>query len=460
MRTPESESRKESAAGASADCPKAAVNFRSVARSRLYVGLAFLGMGTWTALRFGVAFGRAAFTGQWLVLGGPSYFYPLGVIPALIGLGLVFFALGTTRRVHLECDTAGNVVVRERRAWQKKWRETPLPEIAATAPGKTRVSLTNARLAGRVAWVPVLLTYVILTWITGFKLATNPTTFGYGVEVAWTCVACGGIALAGLVSLVWWGGEYLEVRSPTRTCALEYYLPRGERSQFRARVGQILGFEREIFAQPLEFPARARLDGARVTASSVMLVLAITGRATNWLVGEWLFWCLCMTSATCLVVALAGRVVPGKKARAANPKGRTTEVVRSGRGIAGRYAAARGPGVPGTGSGTRWRRLHALEWTGMLSTGSLAGYQTTTLLTRLPGTAVATTRVFLTVGAILSLAGVLAATILLLFWPSRTTCWQFPESPRGGQKNPWRWCLLLVGLAVGAGLARLVSGAL
>jgi len=143
--------------------PEKSIRFYSFALSRLIASLLFLILGfvDLFILTGGLSHHSAPF-GQAIVLGGPSYFYTVGLFPSLFGIGLFLYV----------------VISSFRGAFSNSKNNLYLHEFRPTSPWTTKIlkndiealRYQNNQLGPKLIWVVLLMPFIILSFIEGFYL--------------------------------------------------------------------------------------------------------------------------------------------------------------------------------------------------------------------------------------------------------------------------------------------------
>ena len=143
--------------------PEKSIRFYSFAFSRLIASLLFLILGfvDLFILTGGLSHHSAPF-GQAIVLGGPSYFYTVGLFPSLFGIGLFLYVMISSFR-GVFSNSKNNLYFHEFRPTSPWTTKIPKRDIEA-------LRYQNNQLGPKLIWVVLLMPFIILSFIEGFYL--------------------------------------------------------------------------------------------------------------------------------------------------------------------------------------------------------------------------------------------------------------------------------------------------
>ncbi len=143
--------------------PEKSIRFYSFAFSRLIASLLFLILGfvDLFILTGGLSHHSAPF-GQAIVLGGPSYFYTVGLFPSLFGIGLFLYVMISSFR-GVFSNSKNNLYFHEFRPTSPWTTKILKKDIEA-------LRYQNNHLGPKLIWVVLLMPFIVLSFIEGFYL--------------------------------------------------------------------------------------------------------------------------------------------------------------------------------------------------------------------------------------------------------------------------------------------------
>lgn len=143
--------------------PAKSIRFYSFALSRLIASLLLLIMGfvDLFILTGGLSHHSAPF-GQAIVLGGPSYFYTVGLFPSLFGIGLLLYVMISSFR-GVFSNSKNNLYFHEFRPTSPWTTKILKKDIEA-------LRYQNNHLGPKLIWVVLLMPFIVLSFIEGFYL--------------------------------------------------------------------------------------------------------------------------------------------------------------------------------------------------------------------------------------------------------------------------------------------------
>ncbi|MBA7506430.1 hypothetical protein ES706_05121 [subsurface metagenome] len=143
--------------------PEKSIRFYSFALSRLIGSLLLLIMGfvDLFILTGGLSHHSAPF-GQAIVLGGPSYFYTVGLFPSLFGIGLLLYVMISSFR-GVFSNSKNNLYFHEFRPTSPWTTKILKKDIEA-------LRYQNNNLGPKLIWVVLLMPFIVLSFIEGFYL--------------------------------------------------------------------------------------------------------------------------------------------------------------------------------------------------------------------------------------------------------------------------------------------------
>ncbi|GAH29800.1 unnamed protein product, partial [marine sediment metagenome] len=143
--------------------PEKSIRFYSFALSRLIASLLLLIMGFvgLFILTGGLSHHSAPF-GQAIVLGGPSYFYTVGLFPSLFGIGLLLYVMISSFR-GVFSNYKNNLYFHEFRPTSPWTTKILKKDIEA-------LRYQNNQLGPKLIWVVLLMPFIVLSFIEGFYL--------------------------------------------------------------------------------------------------------------------------------------------------------------------------------------------------------------------------------------------------------------------------------------------------
>jgi hypothetical protein len=145
------------------ESPEQTLDFYSFPLSRLIASLLLLILGfiDLFILTGGLSHHSSPF-GQAIVLGGPSYFYTVGLFPSLFGIGLFLYVIISSFRGTFS-NSKSNLYFHEFRATSPWITEIPKQDIEA-------LRYQNNQLGPKFIWVVILMPFIVLSFVEGFFL--------------------------------------------------------------------------------------------------------------------------------------------------------------------------------------------------------------------------------------------------------------------------------------------------
>lgn len=143
--------------------PEKSIRFYSFALSRLIASLLLLIMGfvDLFILTGGLSHHSAPF-GQAIVLGGPSYFYTVGLFPSLFGIGLLLYVMISSFR--------GVFSNSKNKVYFHEFRSTSIWTTKILKKDIEALRYQNNHLGPKLIWVVLLMPFIVLSFIEGFYL--------------------------------------------------------------------------------------------------------------------------------------------------------------------------------------------------------------------------------------------------------------------------------------------------
>ncbi|MHA1489353.1 MAG: hypothetical protein ACTSRI_06830 [Promethearchaeota archaeon] len=181
---------------------KKIVKFNSIAITRLIAAGLLIAVGLITLIIFGTDIGHEVQFGSAVFLGGPSFFYVSG-LPALgIGIGLLlYFFLSIFKGTFSQSENF--YFFYEARPLFNWLTEIPKKDIEA-------VRFQNNHLGPKLAWIIVLIPFIVLQLMTGIQLFTVEKAAPLHV-LSWTFTVISIVEIFVLIVLIIFPQNYYEI---------------------------------------------------------------------------------------------------------------------------------------------------------------------------------------------------------------------------------------------------------
>lgn len=196
------------------------IKFRSFQKSRLIASLALIGLSMFFLLIYGAGFGENQI-GTWFTLNGFSLWYPLGVIPLAIGIGLIIYVLTSTRTIKL--SKTSDLYIIEEKSLIPVVTEIPIREVCA-------VDLSKSYTGPKFIWIFTLGIQIVLLTIDGAHFLFNPFAFGYGIVSGIAYLFTATYLFIILIYLLFKHQTYLHIVTNEKRYELMFSLPKSKRS--------------------------------------------------------------------------------------------------------------------------------------------------------------------------------------------------------------------------------------
>lgn len=193
------------------------LKFRSFASSRLILAFFSIILAGYNIFFYGFDLTTESLRGNWFVLGGPTLFYPLSVLPLVVAIGLVFYTLFSSAIITIS-KTPHLYRVEEYRFLAPWMTEIPRDQVRG-------IKMTNSHTGPKYAWIFVLGIHIIWCYVEGFHFLLNPFTFGYGWAAGWSYIATATVQLIVLLTLILKTQTLLEIITATKRYELQYAPP-------------------------------------------------------------------------------------------------------------------------------------------------------------------------------------------------------------------------------------------
>jgi hypothetical protein len=209
------------------------IKFRSVSITRLIAAILFLIVCVYTLIVFGTALGDESTYGSFFSLGGPSYFYPMGIPAFGISFGLfLYFFLSLFKGTFSQSKNF--YFFYEKRPACPWLTEIPRKDIEA-------VRYQNNYLGPKLSWIVLLMPFI------GLQLMTAIPLFGAHrgapeYVFSWTLTICSIIEIIALILLVIFPQNYYEIATKDRVYEMWFSpLKRKNKAQFIEEFSEFLG---------------------------------------------------------------------------------------------------------------------------------------------------------------------------------------------------------------------------
>jgi hypothetical protein len=269
----------------------------SVPWSRFLAGGLLVAVGALTFNFFGLGFTDRNKVGLWLYLGGPSVFFPSGLLPLIIGVVLVLYAIAATKVVTVR-EHEGALDIRETRLLTQI--HTPIPVNAIRT-----MHSTNVPTGPRLLWIVVFSFQIFLLIVDGLSFFGNPHAFGTGPLVGGMYVLSACIQLVSLILLLFGGQHSLTVITGERIYTINYHvlpwLKDAPLSRGTALVENVLGTTFPSAFHENKQELRHPLDYKRLVYGLGLLLVPIVSRAFYIYAGELLWFPFLMFGGFVLV---------------------------------------------------------------------------------------------------------------------------------------------------------------
>lgn len=132
------------------------MEFTSFSWKRLIASILFLSVGTLDLFIFQPFYGRHVPTGSIMTFQGPSYFVSAGLIPLLLGIGLLIYVILSYFNGEVIQDN-GNITIIEKRWFIQDKTELKIKEISL-------IQLTNNEIGVKYLWLFLIIPYLIFNF--------------------------------------------------------------------------------------------------------------------------------------------------------------------------------------------------------------------------------------------------------------------------------------------------------
>lgn len=147
------------------------VSFTSFQKSRLNGAFSLITLSIFFLIIYGAGFEENQ-VGTWFTLNGFSLWYPLGVFPLAIGIGLLIYVIISTRKISI--SKTSDLFIIEEKSIIPIITEIPIRDVCA-------VELSNNYSGPKFLWIFTLGIQIVLLAIDGAHFLFNPFAFGYGI---------------------------------------------------------------------------------------------------------------------------------------------------------------------------------------------------------------------------------------------------------------------------------------
>ena len=209
------------------------IEFKSISITRVIVAILFLIVCVYTLITFGTATGDDSTYGSFFSLGGPSYFYPMGIPAFGISLGLfLYFFLSLFKGTFSQSKNF--YFFYEKRPACPWLTEIPKKDIEA-------VRYQNNHLGPKLSWIVLLMPFIGLQLMTAIPLfAAHRGAPEY--VFSWTLTICSIIEIIALITLVIFPQNYYEIATKDRLYEMWFSpLKRKDKAQFTEEFSEFLG---------------------------------------------------------------------------------------------------------------------------------------------------------------------------------------------------------------------------
>lgn len=264
----------------------------SIAHSRLIAALFPILLAGINMYLYGVVFLSQSSVGNWFVLGGPTLFYPLSLLPMIVAIGLMIYLLFSNAMITFS-KTPHFLQIEEYRFLAPWITEIPRDEIIA-------VQITNGRTGAKNAWIFLLGFHIVLCMIEAYHYLSNPFTFGYGNQTGISYLLTAVVQTVVLGILVFKTQTFLEIITHTKRYELQIELPSLVPS-LRGNIEEIfdipaitedqLIFNRfipenqPILEQDPRLKGRLVKDWTNILGGIILIIWAISSRVTSFFGG-------------------------------------------------------------------------------------------------------------------------------------------------------------------------------
>jgi hypothetical protein len=190
---------------------------RSFASSRLIAAMLMIMMSIVNLIVFGVELTGENHVGNWLVLGGPSLFYPLSVLPLFFAVGLLLYSMFSSAIITF--SKSKNFFFIEEHRFMAPWlTEIPRKDVRA-------IRLSNGHTGAKYLWIFVFGLHMIWLYVDGFHFLLNPFAYGAGIQAGIYYITTATVQLIVLLILTLRTQLFLEIITEDKRYELQIALP-------------------------------------------------------------------------------------------------------------------------------------------------------------------------------------------------------------------------------------------
>jgi hypothetical protein len=193
------------------------VKLRSFPTDRFLAATLMLAMGVWNVLNFGFFLTGENDVGNWLVLGGPSIFFPTSLFPMVIALGLLVYCCGAGAIITFS-KTPHFYTIEEYRFLAPWMTEIPRDKVIA-------VRMQNNRTGPKFVWIFMFGLHMIWLLEDGLHFVLNPFSFGTSYLVGYSYIATALVQLVALLILTFRTQNFLEIVTEDKRYELQFSPP-------------------------------------------------------------------------------------------------------------------------------------------------------------------------------------------------------------------------------------------
>lgn len=194
----------------------AKVKVRSFASSRLVAAVLLLLVAVAGYILFGVELTSENDVGSWLVLGGPSMFYPTSVLPLVFSVGLFLYSILSSAIVTFS-QTKHFYVVEEYRFLAPWITEIPRDRVRG-------VYFSNCHTGAKLAWVVPFLVHAWWLVVDGVSFF-NPASFGQAHLVGGFYLFTAAVDVLVLALLLFKHGLMIQIHTDEKRYELQFSPP-------------------------------------------------------------------------------------------------------------------------------------------------------------------------------------------------------------------------------------------
>ncbi|MHA1793644.1 MAG: hypothetical protein ACTSVI_13445 [Promethearchaeota archaeon] len=164
---------------------------------------------------YGISYGHLNEQGTWLVLGGGSLFFPTGLIPMILGIGLLVFCAFSFMKIKFDRE-GDKLTISELRFPRAMITEIDMKDIET-------IELSNRYTGPKYIWSVILMISIVYLYIDGFSFLLNTVATEGGVITGIAYLLSATVQLIALLLLLFNSQYMLRIISKDKIYELQFY---------------------------------------------------------------------------------------------------------------------------------------------------------------------------------------------------------------------------------------------